>query len=109
MFLAFTTFTCVNITWVFFRAREFKTAWNMITSMFYLHPDGDKVLASFDILKVGIIIGILFLCHWFMRNTSVEAVSKKLHPWALGAVWAFMFFLIVIAQGSGEQFIYFQF
>src|SRR5690606_22412428 len=33
IFLAFITFTCVNITWVFFRAREFETAWNMIKSM----------------------------------------------------------------------------
>ncbi|MFH6768292.1 MBOAT family O-acyltransferase [Gaetbulibacter aquiaggeris] len=109
MFLAFTTFTCVNITWVFFRAREFKTAWNMIGSMFYLHPEGEKVLGSFDVLKVGIIIGLLFICHWFMRNTSVEAVSKKIPPIALAIVWAAMFFLVAIAQGSGEQFIYFQF
>lgn len=109
MFLAFTTFTCVNITWVFFRAREFKTAWNMIGSMFYLHPEGEKVLSSFDVLKVGIIIGLLFICHWFMRNTSVEAVSKKIPPIALAIVWAAMFFLVAIAQGSGEQFIYFQF
>ena len=28
IFLAFITFSCVNITWVFFRAREFDTAWN---------------------------------------------------------------------------------
>lgn len=109
MFLAFTTFTCVNITWVFFRAKEFKTAWNMIRSMFYLNPEGEKVLASIEVLKVAIIIAILFLCHWFMRNTSVEAVSKKISPIALGIIWAIMFFLVTIAQGSGEQFIYFQF
>lgn len=109
MFLAFTTFTCVNITWVFFRAKEFKTAWNMIRSMFFLNPGGEKVLASIEVLKVAIIIAILFLCHWFMRNTSVEAVSKKVSPIILGIIWAIMFFLVSIAQGSGEQFIYFQF
>lgn len=109
IFLAFTTFTCVNITWVFFRAREFKTAWNMLSSMFYLNPEGEKVIGSFDILKVSVITGILFLCHWFMRNTSVEAISKKISPIALAFVWAAMFFLIAISQGSGEQFIYFQF
>lgn len=109
IFLAFTTFTCVNITWVFFRAREFKTAWDMIQSMFYLNPEGEKVLGSFDIVKVGVIIGILFLCHWFMRNTSLKDVSEKIPPYVLGFVWAVMFFLIVIAQGNGEQFIYFQF
>jgi alginate O-acetyltransferase complex protein AlgI len=109
VFVAFTTFTCVNITWVFFRANDFKTAWNIIGSMFYLNPEGEKVLGSFDILQVGAITAILFLCHWFMRNTSVEAVSKKMSPMSLAVIWAVMFFLIAIAQGSGEQFIYFQF
>jgi len=109
MFLAFTTFTCVNITWVFFRAREFETAWNMIRSMFYLNSDGTKVLQTFDIIKVLTLIAILFVTHWFMRNTSVKEVSLKTSPVVLGIAWSIMFFLIAIAQGSGEQFIYFQF
>jgi len=109
MFLAFVTFTCVNFTWVFFRAREFKTAWNMITSMLFLNADGEKILQTFDILKVCVVVGLMFICHWFMRNTSLKEVSLKTSPWVLGIVWAFMFLLIAIAQGSGEQFIYFQF
>ena len=44
-----------------------------------------------------------------MRNTSMKEVSLKIKPWVLGVVWAALFFLIAIAQGSGEQFIYFQF
>ena len=44
-----------------------------------------------------------------MRNTSVREVSKKVSPTILAIVWAVMFFFIAIAQGSGEQFIYFQF
>ncbi len=109
MFLAFTTFTCVNITWVFFRAREFETAWNMIRSMFYLNPEGTKILQTFDIIKVLTLISVLFITHWFMRNTSVKEVSLKISPIILGIIWSIMFFLIAIAQGSGEQFIYFQF
>ena len=109
MLLAFITFNCVNITWVFFRAREFNTAWDMIKSMLYLNVDGVKILPQFEIIKVLIVIGVLFLCHWFMRNTSVKEVSLKISPWVLGVVWALMFFFIVIAQGNGEQFIYFQF
>ena len=109
MFLAFTTFSCVNITWTFFRAREFETAWNLIKSMFYMQTNGEKILDSFTIIKVTVIIAILFLCHWFMRDTSLKEVSKKISPWVLGVAWAIMFFLIVISQGSGEQFIYFQF
>lgn len=109
IFLALLTFSCVNITWVFFRARSFDKAWNMITSMFYMQTDGAKILGTFDILKVTSLIAIMFLCHWFMRNSSLKALAKNIPSWVLGIVWAAMFFLIVIAQGSGEQFIYFQF
>jgi len=106
---AFLTYTLVNFTWVFFRAREFVTAKNMILSMLFLNGNGAKVLDTFSILKVGILTGLLFLCHWLMRNTSVKEVSTRIPSWLLGIVWAAMFFLIAISQGSGEQFIYFQF
>lgn len=81
----------------------------MIKSMFYLQTNGEKILDSFSIIKVCVVIGIMFLCHWIMRNTSMREVSQKTSPWVLAVVWAILLFLIVIAQGSGEQFIYFQF
>jgi len=109
IFLALTTYTCVNITWVFFRAKDFETAWDLITSMLYLNQNGAKVLDSFDIFKTLTLISLLFLSHWFMRNTSVKAVSEKTSPLILGVIWAVMLILITLAQGSGEQFIYFQF
>ncbi|NNE30960.1 MAG: MBOAT family protein [Winogradskyella sp.] len=106
--LALLTYTCVNITWVFFRAREFAKAKSMLASMFGLN-DGEKLLQSFDIIKVFTVITLLFICHWAMRNTSMKAVSKNTSPLTLGIIWAFLFVLICIAQGSSEQFIYFQF
>ena len=109
IFLALLTYTLVNFTWVFFRAREFSTAKNMIISMLFANPEGEKVLESFDILKVFVLIIMLFISHWIMRNTSLKDVSLRIKPWLLGVVWAIMFFFIVIAQGNGEQFIYFQF
>lgn len=107
--LALFTYTLVNFTWVFFRAREFSTAKNMIASMLFMNDEGAKILGLFDILKVFIVVTLLFICHWLMRNTNMKAVSEKTPAWLLGACWAAMFFLICIAQGSGEQFIYFQF
>ncbi|RXP44770.1 MBOAT family protein [Lutibacter sp. HS1-25] len=109
IFLALLTYTCVNITWVFFRAKDFVTAKNILSSMLFLNPDGEKILQSFDIIKVFVVISILFLCHWFMRNTTVKNVSKNTSPTVLGILWAIMLILITVAQGSGEQFIYFQF
>ena len=107
--LALFTYTCVNITWVFFRAREFETATNMISSMLLFNTEGEKILPLAEILKVAIVIIGLFICHWVMRNTSMKAVSQKVPSWVLGVFWAIIFFLICVAQGSGEQFIYFQF
>lgn len=109
IFLAFLTFTCVNITWVFFRAREFGTAWNMIASMSFLTPNGENIIETFDVLKVLSVVTVMFLCHWFMRNSSMKEVSLKTSSWVMGVIWGILLFLIVIAQGSGEQFIYFQF
>ncbi|WP_396194759.1 MBOAT family O-acyltransferase [Flavobacterium sp.] len=107
--LALATYTCVNFTWVFFRARKFETAQNIIESMLFMHADGAKVLDTFSIVKVFTLMALTFICHYVMRNTSMEAVAQKKSPLVLGLVWAVMFFLIAIAQGSGEQFIYFQF
>jgi alginate O-acetyltransferase complex protein AlgI len=107
--MALLTNALVNLTWVFFRAREFSVAKNMISSMFFLNEGGEKILGSFDIFKVLTLITILFICHWLMRDTSMKAVSKKIPAWVLGVVWGIIFFLIVIAQGNSEQFIYFQF
>tara|TARA_B100000809_G_C15135206_1_gene530251 strand:+ start:3258 stop:3491 length:234 start_codon:yes stop_codon:yes gene_type:complete len=76
--------------------------------MLFLNADGVKILSSFDIIKVDVLIGILFITHWLMKNTSVKEVSKKMSPISLGIVWSIMIVLLVIAQGSSEQFIYFQ-
>jgi alginate O-acetyltransferase complex protein AlgI len=67
------------------------------------------VLEWIDIIKVGVVAAVLFLSHWFMRNSSVKELAHKLPWWMLGIAWAFMLILLAVAQGSGEQFIYFQF
>lgn len=107
--MALLTYFCVNITWVFFRARDFLTAKNMIFSMFFIEKDGEKVLQFFDIYKVFLVISVLFICHWIMRNTSMKEVAGRTPALLLGILWGIMIFLIIAAQGSGDQFIYFQF
>jgi alginate O-acetyltransferase complex protein AlgI len=109
IFFAFLTYTLVNFTWVFFRAKEFTTATNMVMSMLGLNGEGVKILERFDLIKVLVLSGILFLTHWFMRKHTVKELAIKINPWLFGLIWAILFILICIAQGSGEQFIYFQF
>ncbi|HLF62810.1 MAG TPA: MBOAT family O-acyltransferase [Saprospiraceae bacterium] len=107
--LAFLTYFCVNVTWVFFRAADFTSAMKMLASMFFIQSGGEKVLQYVNLGIVYVLIPILFLVHYFMRNTSVKEVAAKMPAWVLGVVWALMFILIAVAQGTGEQFIYFQF
>lgn len=107
--LALATYFCVNITWVFFRSPDFSTAINMLTSMFMLNSDGEKVLPYLDIYIVFIITVVVFLSHWFMRNTSLKKIAVKLPWWGLGIIWGLMLLFLAISQGSSEQFIYFQF
>ena len=109
LLLALLTYIMVNFTWVFFRAREFSTAKSMIGSMLFMNPEGEKILGQFDIIKVLVLSGIIFIVHSYMRRHTIKMVAQKVHPWVLGLVWAGMLFLIAIAQDSGEQFIYFQF
>ncbi|OIQ29615.1 MAG: membrane-bound O-acyltransferase family protein [Bacteroidetes bacterium MedPE-SWsnd-G2] len=106
---ALLTYTCVNISWVFFRAKEFATAKNLLQSMFFMNPEGEEILDTWAILKVIIIITVTFLCHWYMRNSSMKAKAENTNPMILGLIWGVLLFFILIAQGSGEQFIYFQF
>ncbi|NEV92763.1 MBOAT family protein [Psychroflexus sp. YR1-1] len=107
--LALITYILVNFTWVFFRAREFSVAKNMLSSMLFVNEEGEKIIETFDVLKVFVLISLLFISHWLMRRTSLKEVSLNLSPVTLGIVWAIMLFLIVICQGNSEQFIYFQF
>lgn len=107
--LALGTYFCVNITWVFFRARDFSTAIDMLTSMFFLNMEGENVLSYLDIYIVWIVTVAVFLSHWFMRDTSVKEVSRKLPWWVMGLLWGVLLILLAIAQGSSDQFIYFQF
>ena len=107
--LALFTFFLVNVTWVFFRAPDFRSAGGMLASMFGLIPKGAPLLSTLDILKVGIITVVLLVCHWLMRNTSVLAVAEKTRWWVLGAVWAVMLMLLLLSQEESNAFIYFQF
>ena len=109
LLLGLLTYLLINITWVFFRAQSFPQAFDMVKSMLGLNPEGKAVLATINIILVSVVtIGMVF-AHWRMRNTSLEAVVAKT-PWpVLGTLWGLMLFLIIITQGSGDAFIYFQF
>jgi len=110
VFLALLTYFLVNLTWVFFRAADFPTAWRMTRTMLGFGLEGSvPVLSTYLVtVVVSVTVGIL-LVHGFMRNRRLEDVVANAPWWLVGSVWAAMLFFILIAQGSGDAFIYFQF
>jgi alginate O-acetyltransferase complex protein AlgI len=108
LMLAFLSFNCVNITWVFFRAKDFTTAWSILGSMFFIH--GEKaILTNHYLILVSVLMGLVFLVHYAMRNHSLVEIIEKTPRWLLVAAWGIMLFGLMIVQTSGQQFIYFQF
>ncbi|HVK97593.1 MAG TPA: MBOAT family O-acyltransferase [Flavisolibacter sp.] len=107
--LALLTFFLVNITWVFFRATDFTTAWRLLSSMFGNVSNGAAILTTVAVIKVAIITIFLVAFHWMMRNTKVMNVAAKMSWWALGIIWAVMLIILLLTQYSSSAFIYFQF
>jgi alginate O-acetyltransferase complex protein AlgI len=106
---AMITFFFINVTWVFFRAPDFTSAWHLLTAMFYGLPKAEALLTTLSILKVGVIVVLMVAFHWMMRNTTVLAVSQKMPWWLLGLIWSVLILLLIWSQESSSSFIYFQF
>ena len=103
------TFFLVNVTWVFFRAPDFTSAWRMLAAMFGAAHNGAVLLSSLSILKITVIIICMLGTHWYMRNRRVLGVADKLPWWVLGLIWSAMLVLLILSQESSSSFIYFQF
>jgi alginate O-acetyltransferase complex protein AlgI len=109
LFLALLTFFLVNVTWVFFRSPDFATAWRLLTSMFTEVKGGAVLLTTLSIIKIVVIISLMLICHWKLRNTKLVAAASSLKWWMLGTIWAIMVILLILSQESTNSFIYFQF
>lgn len=108
--LGLLTYFLVNLTWVFFRAEDFPTAWRLLQAMLGFSPAGaELVLATHLVVTVTIVITGMLLVHGLMRRRHLEQVVARAPAWLTAMVWAGMLFAILTTQGSGNAFIYFQF
>jgi len=127
------TFFAVLIGWVFFKAKDFPAASNMLAAMFGFHgwsgwpPDSMIVVKDDRAWKP--ILGGLLLC-WFMPNTQQfmkrylpalgtrefrDMAPGKYRWWHWRPTWPWALFTLAILYGVGREFdkvsefIYFQF
>jgi D-alanyl-lipoteichoic acid acyltransferase DltB (MBOAT superfamily) len=103
------TFFLINVTWVFFRSPSFSKSWHLLSSMFGQVHNGNVMLTTLAIIKVSVIISLMVIFHWIMRNTKVLEVAKRTPWWLLGLTWSVLLLLLIWSQESSTAFIYFQF
>jgi D-alanyl-lipoteichoic acid acyltransferase DltB (MBOAT superfamily) len=103
------TFFLVNVTWVFFRASTFGGAGRILGAMFGAIHGGRPLLTTLAMLKIGIIISVMLIFHWLLRNTRVLDLMYRLPWWLTGLIWTSMVLLLILSQESSSSFIYFQF
>jgi alginate O-acetyltransferase complex protein AlgI len=103
------TFLLVHVAWVFFRAHTFGGAWRVLAGMFAANAGAVPVLPAIEIVTTVIIVTGIVAAHAFMRTRTLESVFATVPAPVLSGAWALLAFAIVIEQGSGNAFIYFQF
>jgi alginate O-acetyltransferase complex protein AlgI len=107
--LALLTYFLVNLTWVFFRAQDFPTAWRLISSMLLFQGGGGPLLTTWFIVSTAVVIGAMLVAHWRMRHRTFHDEVARVPAPVVGLAFGLMLFLIAIAQGGSNAFIYFQF
>jgi alginate O-acetyltransferase complex protein AlgI len=107
--LGLVTYAAVCLAWVFFRAPDFTVATRMLQGMFGGHANGDAILATREMLQIGIVTFFMILAHWSLRDISIEQAVERLPRWFVTIAWAVMACAIILTQGSSNAFIYFQF
>jgi len=102
----FITFNFINISWVFFRAKEWEDAVKVLSSMFSL----DNMIFNLNYLEV-VIIFITFMIILFFKNSV--SYYKGRFQFSLIEIFIFVIFMIIsileIRLGKASEFLYFNF
>jgi alginate O-acetyltransferase complex protein AlgI len=107
--LGLLTYALVNVTWVFFRAATFGKAWIVLKGMFGLNASPEPILAAAHVVAVTVIVSGIVFAHWRMRNRTLESLVAATPAPALATAWSVMACAVILEQGTGNAFIYFQF
>jgi alginate O-acetyltransferase complex protein AlgI len=107
MGLMLITYFFLCITWVFFRAEDFASAFMLLSAMF--SPEMGSLVEHGEIFKVLAISAILFLVHWKLRDSGLEVWMGNLPWWTRGIAMAFILISLALSPTDERAFIYFQF
>jgi alginate O-acetyltransferase complex protein AlgI len=107
--LGLLTYLLVNITWVFFRAKNFTIASTMLQSMAGAAAKPTPMIALLPMIYALVIVTGIVTTHWAMRDKTLEIAVERTPSWLVGALLGVMALAVIAEQGKGSAFIYFQF
>jgi alginate O-acetyltransferase complex protein AlgI len=102
------TYALVCLAWVFFRAKDLPTSAMITASMLGAIP-AQPILPTLGIVKVVAVTAGIVGSHVWLRNRRIETLVETVPAPVLVLAWAVMLIAIVLMQGGGDAFIYFQF
>lgn len=105
------TFSLTVIAWIFFRAESVEQAFNICSTIFSSSLFSIPLYNNrFNSLIVLFIIGLFYIVEWYGRNNQY-AIARIFERNKV-VRWGFYYLLtlaILMSQGKGQEFIYFQF
>ena len=107
--LGLLTYVLINITWVFFRAKDFTVASTLIQSMAGAAATPTPMIALLPMIYAMVIVAGIVATHWAMRDKTLEIAVERTPAWLVGGLLGIMAVAVVAEQGKGSAFIYFQF
>jgi len=103
------TYVLVLVSWVFFRAPDFHSAYAILGEMFRLSGRPLAVLSAGEATVVLAGVAIMVFGQWVMRDSSIERLVERMPWWARSVSLALIVAVIVLTPGEDRAFIYFQF
>jgi alginate O-acetyltransferase complex protein AlgI len=100
------TFLCVSLCWIFFRAQSFGDATQVLKGLVRSHGLGAPMAPIGLVLTVAVVV----LCHALAQRNLWQRIAARLPAPVLGVGYALLLALcLVLAPITEKPFIYFQF
>ncbi|CAN5910584.1 MBOAT family protein [soil metagenome] len=106
--LAMFTFFLVCITWIFFRSKELGGSLALLGAAFGFGGGPPLVPTQEIVVVLGTMVGVL-ATHWALRHRGLEDWLAHANENLVTLIWMAMLATTLLAQGTGDAFIYFQF
>ena len=103
------TFLLVCIAWVFFRASDVASAFEMLATMSGIRNGTGVHLGFVDVATVGVVMCVMFAVQRYFRERTLIDAFSSLPMRTVVIVLALMILAIVTLSGEDRAFIYFQF